>query len=134
MQFQRRCRSDYSCALQARYIYDAWGNTKVVDASNNTITSTTHIGNINPIRYRGYYYDKETNFYYLGSRYYDSAVGRFINADDASVASLDISSLYDKNLYAYCDDNPMKKIDVNGCCRFLYGDLIKVKLFEEYES
>ena len=36
---------------------------------------------MNPFRYRGYYYDNETGFYYLQSRYYDPSTGRFINAD-----------------------------------------------------
>ena len=39
----------------------------------------------NPLRYRGYYYDTETGLYYLMSRYYDPAVCRFINADNAAV-------------------------------------------------
>ena len=56
----------------ARYTYDAWGKVLTVkDANGNNITSTTHIANINPFRYRSYYYDKETKLYYLQSRYYD---------------------------------------------------------------
>ena len=31
--------------------------------------------NKNNIRYKGYYYDKETNLYYLKSRYYDPSIG-----------------------------------------------------------
>jgi len=42
------------------------------------------MADINPFRYRGYYFDSETWFYYLESRYYDPAIGRFINADDYS--------------------------------------------------
>ena len=60
---------------QVWYEYDAWGNTTITD------TSTSGIGSINPIRYRGYYYDNETNLYYLQSRYYDPETGRFLNAD-----------------------------------------------------
>ena len=93
--------------LCAKYVYDAWGNHKVVDASGNETTDKTHIGNINPIRYRGYYYDVETGLYYLNSRYYDPEVGRFINADTTDVlenAQYDINGL---NLYAYCDNNPV---------------------------
>ena len=40
-----------------------------------------NIANVNPYRYRGYYYDIETGLYYLQSRYYDPETGRFINAD-----------------------------------------------------
>ena len=54
------------------YTYDAWGNV---------ISQSGSIASLNPIRYRGYYYDAETGLYYLGSRYYDPAVKRFINAD-----------------------------------------------------
>ena len=61
----------------ARYSYDAWGACTVVSASNV-------IGYANPFRYRGYYYDIENKLYYLNSRYYDPAVGRFINADDTT--------------------------------------------------
>ena len=58
--------------LLARYIYDTWGNTlSVTDASGKAITDPLHIANINPIRYRGYYYDAETELYYLQSRYYE---------------------------------------------------------------
>ena len=60
---------------------DAWGNHKVLDAAGTENTSDDFIGNINPIRYRGYYYDTETNLYYLISRYYDPEIGRFINND-----------------------------------------------------
>ena len=44
------------------YAYDAWGN--VLDISG-TYAST--LGQNNPIRYRGYYYDSETSLYYLNS-------------------------------------------------------------------
>ncbi len=60
----------------ANYCYDAWGNCTV-------LTNVNGIGTMNPFRYRGYYLDNETNLYYLQSRYYDSYVGIFINADDA---------------------------------------------------
>ena len=59
----------------ANYSYDAWGK----------VTASSSIGQTNPIRYRGYYYDTDTGFYYLQSRYYDPVVKRFISADDASL-------------------------------------------------
>ncbi len=52
-----------------QYTYDAWGNVLSVTGS-----LATTIGQINPFRYRGYYYDTETGFYYLQSRYYDPIV------------------------------------------------------------
>ena len=89
----------------AQYAYDAWG--KVISSSGT-------LADINPLRYRGYYYDSETGFYYLGSRYYDPAIKRFINADEATVAVADNASLSDKNLFAYCDNNPVSRKDANG--------------------
>ena len=69
---------------------------------------------VNPFRYRGYYYDEETGFYYLNSRYYDPVVKRFINADTPSGVTEEIGELYGKNLFAYCDNNPVNRTDANG--------------------
>ena len=98
--------------LLARYIYDTWGDTlSVTDASGKAITDPLHIANINPIRYRGYYYDAETGLYYLQSRYYDTTTRRFLNADEILGANSDINAL---NLYAYCGNNPINLIDWSG--------------------
>lgn len=72
------------------------------------------VGRINPIRYRGYYYDVETGFYYLNTRYYDPEVGRFISADTTDVLAASPASLTDKNLFAYCDNNPVMYKDADG--------------------
>ena len=72
------------------------------------------LAQINPLRYRGYYYDQETGLYYLQTRYYDPKVRRFLNADDASVLTKDPEQLTEKNLYAYCDDNPVMYRDDAG--------------------
>ena len=34
-------------------------------------TSNINLSNINPFRYRSYYYDNETGLYYINSRYYN---------------------------------------------------------------
>ena len=60
--------------LQCRYIHDACGNHKAVDANGNELIDTNHISNVNPIRYRGYYWDSDFALYYLQSRYYDPAL------------------------------------------------------------
>ena len=65
----------------------------------------------NPFRYRGYYYDTETGFYYLQSRYYDPATGRFLNADSHVNANGDLVGY---NMYAYCSNNPVMNVDPSG--------------------
>ena len=71
------------------------------------------LGKRNPFRYRGYYYDTETGMYYLKNRYYDPEIRRFISTD--SIAVLEVQNdLYDKNLYAYCDNNPIMRKDTGG--------------------
>ena len=65
-----------------------------------------HIANVNPIRYRSYYYDRETNLYYLESRYYDPETGRFLNADN--LGYMEPETIQGMNLYVYCGNNPMK--------------------------
>ena len=94
------------------YKYDAWGNHAVLDANGADINDASHIGNLNPFRYRGYYYDTETGLYYLKSRYYDPETGRFITIDDISY--LDPETINGLNLYAYCGNNPVMRIDENG--------------------
>ena len=97
----------------AQYYYDAWGNHKVYDGDYITeMTSPTFIGNLNPFRYRGYYYDVETKLYYLQSRYYDPEVGRFISADTIDYA--EPSQFNGLNIYAYCNNNPVMFVDPSG--------------------
>ena len=99
--------------LQCTYKYDAWGNHKVYNASGNEIgTEVINVGNVNPLRYRGYYWDSEFSLYYLQSRYYDPALGRFISAD--SISYLDPESVVGLNLYAYCGNNPVMSYDPEG--------------------
>ncbi|MCL2312301.1 MAG: RHS repeat-associated core domain-containing protein [Firmicutes bacterium] len=74
-------------------------------------TSRNKIGEINPLRYRSYYYDTETELYYLNSRFYDTETGRFINAD--GYISTD-QGINDKNMYIYCGNNPVSRKDQDG--------------------
>ena len=87
----------------ATYEYDAWGNI---------VSSSGRLAEINPLRYRGYYYDSETGFYYLQSRYYDPANRRFINADTYS--STDPGDAIGCNMFAYCGNNPVMRNDYSG--------------------
>ena len=96
-------------ALVASYNYGAWGNYSVHDGKGAKITKASFIGHINPLRYRGYYYDRETRLYYLQSRYYDFANCRFINAD-----GLFTDGFIGANLFAYCANNPVNTTDPTG--------------------
>ncbi len=92
----------------AEYLYDAYGNHKVINYTVN------NIGDINPIRYRGYYFDTETNLYYLNSRYYNPAFGRFISLDTLSILDETKAQINGLNLYMYCSDNPIMNVDPSG--------------------
>lgn len=96
--------SNGAIELVAQYVYDAWGNHDVLDASGEIDDDMHSIGNLNPLRYRGYYYDAETGMYYLQSRYYDPETCRFISPDSVEYLSPAASSRL--NPYAYCGNNP----------------------------
>ena len=99
-------------ALVASYNYGAWGNYSVHDDKGAKITKASFIGHINPLRYRGYYYDRETRLYYLQSRYYDFANCRFLNAD--TFATTDANGFLSANMFAYCENNPVGNSDSEG--------------------
>ena len=80
------------------------------------------IAEINPLRYRGYYYDNETGYYYLQSRYYDPDLGRFISADDFNY--LNTNNKLSINAYIYCNNNPTSKYDSDGHEALALGVLI----------
>ena len=90
------------------YTYDIWGELVSI---TGTLADT--IGVINPLRYRGYYYDTETNLYYLQSRYYSPDLMRFISQDDPVISNAQSEPL-GSNLYAYCLNNPVMDIDPSG--------------------
>ena len=91
------------------YHYDAWGRfwTSYKNGGQNTSATKNSFG------YRGYYYDKDLEMYYLASRYYDAKIMRLISPDDLSYlgANGDILSY---NLYAYCSNNPIMFTDPSG--------------------
>ena len=101
----------------AKYAYDAYGACKVMNPDGTENTDEDFIGNVNPIRYRGYYYDVETGFYYLQTRYYDPQTGRFLNMD--SLEYLDPETVGGLNLYAYCNCNPVMYVDPTGTASLL---------------
>ncbi len=88
------------------YTYDAWGNVLSVTGS---MAGT--LGTLNPLRYRGYVYDTETKLYYLNSRYYNPATGRFVNADIFVSTG---QGVLGSNMFAYCNNNPVMYVDPSG--------------------
>ena len=86
----------------ATYSYDPYGNV---------ITATGTLAEVNPLRYRGYYYDSETGLYYLRSRYYDPEIARFINADAFASTG---QGLLGNNMFSYCLNSPVDNSDPTG--------------------
>lgn len=95
---------DESGSNVVTYTYDAWGN--ITNKSGNVV-----LADINPYRYKSYYYDNETGLYYLKYRYYDSKTGRFINTDNLEYT---VNNKTDYNLYAYCCNDPVNNFDPDG--------------------
>ena len=89
----------------AWFDYDAWGNV---------LGEGGVLPQIVPFRYRGYYYDRETGFYYLQSRYYDPDTMRFINADDYEIYAVLMNDTAQLYMYNYCNNNPVMYTDPSG--------------------
>ena len=106
--------ADKNGDIVANYYYDAWGNV-------TQITGNTALAQTNPLRYRSYYYDSETGYYHLKSRYYSPEVGRFLNSDSV-IDNRDIST---QNLFQYCGNNPINNADSSGN---LFGAIVGIGL------
>jgi RHS repeat-associated protein len=100
---------DASGVEVVRYTYDSWGKPISITGS-----LATTVGAKNPYRYRGYRYDNESGLYYLQSRYYDPVTSRMLNADNTDVLTATPEDLTDKNLFAYCDNDPINRDDKSG--------------------
>ena len=100
--------ADRNGEVVARYTYDAWGKCKIAVGSVNAT-----IAEINPYRYRAYYFDTETGLYYLQSRYYDPEIGRFINEDQAYCLGTN-GTVLGYNIFAYCENEPVARADLCG--------------------
>ena len=97
---------DNNLNVVVNYTYDSWGNLLSVTGS-----MANTLGQANPFRYRGYYYDTETGLYYLNSRYYDPETGRFINGDTITDGG---AGLLGTNLFTYAANNPVNISDSSG--------------------
>ncbi len=126
--------TDSNGNIVAKYTYDVWGKIlSITDASGNDVSANkNHIANINPIRYRGYYYDSESGLYYLLTRYYDPVTRRFINADGYVSTGQGFTGF---NMFAYCGNNPVNRVDYSGSHWYLLwiDDLINL-IFNSEES
>ena len=98
------------------YAYDVWGNCTILSGVANDLVKN------NPIRYRGYYFDRETGLYYLNARYYNPEWRRFISPD--STDYLDPETPNGLNLYAYCNNDPVNYADPSGHFGFWAAALI----------
>ena len=102
--------------LVVEYKYDPWGKLLEtiigVDETDSKYAAYNNMGLRNPLRYRGYIYDRDTGLYYLQSRYYDPAIGRFINAD--TYTTTDADGILSSNMFAYCENNPVMGSDPTG--------------------
>lgn len=97
--------------LHAKYTYDAWGNPISVKDASGDDCGNDDIANIQSLRYRSYYYDADTGFYYLQSRYYDPVTHRFINADGLVSTGTGVLGY---NMFDYCENNPIRYSDSSG--------------------
>ena len=113
------CIVDSKEKTVATYNYDAWGKIISIEAEDVTVA------NANPFRYRSYYYDRETNIYYLQSRYYDPDTGRFLNADSPEYLFNAYSSV-SSNLFTYCYNTPVNAIDQFGFCGTTFRPIDRV--------
>ena len=102
----------YGSTRVASYKYDAWGNCTVENFPLEGTDEDFSIGNLNPFRYRGYYWCEALQMYHLQTRWYDPTIGRFISPD--SYEYLDPETFGGLNLYAYCLNNPIMYIDPTG--------------------
>ena len=101
--------TDTTGTVVAGYTYGDWGECTVDSTSTNLA-----LANLNPLRYRGYYYDNETGYYYLQSRYYDPSICRFINSDLPEYAQVQKDYYAGTNLFAYCCNEPVNNSDPTG--------------------
>ena len=106
--------TDAQGELVASYYYDDWGGIIGVLPAEFATEEQIDAANKNPLRYRGYYFDSETGYYYLQSRYYDPEICRFINADIPEIAQMSKDISVGTNLFAYCNNDAVNTSDADG--------------------
>ena len=86
------------------FTYDAYGNS--------SFSGDELLADYCKIRYRGYYFDAETGFYWVQTRYYNPEWCRWISPD--SLSYIDPVTTHGLNLYAYCINDPVNYNDPSG--------------------
>jgi len=66
---------------------------------------------LNPFHYRSYLLDVASELYFLQTRFLNPEWGRFMNADSLVDTG---TGILGTNMFAYCDNNPVNKIDPTG--------------------
>ena len=107
---------DAEGSLIVSYNYDAWGNVTptVPSGSVSAALVAVVVLTLNPLAYRGYFYDVYTGLYYLQSRFYNPMYGRFLNADTTKVLPKTGQNVISVNMFAYCNNNPVMNVDFAG--------------------
>ena len=88
--------------LVAHYEYDPFGNLTQNDDKDGSGYNA-----VNPFKFSTKYHDEETDLYYYGYRYYDSAVGRWLSRDP-------IEEQGGINLYGFVYNSPLNWFDILG--------------------
>ncbi len=105
---------DYDGNIVAEYSYDPWGNIEYHLAEDVSEDEAIIYTALCPLTYRGYSYDFATGLYYLQSRYYNPEWGRFLNCDDTAILLSTQGETHNANLFAYCANNPVNRVDYTG--------------------
>ena len=98
---------DENGEIIAGYESNAYGETYVYFDN-----SANNLAQINPFRYKGYYFDEESQMYYCTTRYYVPEWCRWLNIDNPLFIENEYSST--NNLFCYCKNNPVNYIDKDG--------------------
>ena len=107
------------------YLKDHQGNNRVVVDQAGKVEEVNHYypfggmfanSDVQPYKYNGKEYDKDSKWYDYGARNYDAALGRFTTMDPMA------ESYHSTGTYVYCLDNPMKLVDPTGCFASTHTD------------
>ncbi len=97
----------YGNGYKYKYLYDAWGNCKIVDSSGGDITNSDSVAQLNPFRWKSQYYDSDSKLYFIGQRWYDPERSRYINSASPEMLLQNAGVVFALNLYAFCVSNPV---------------------------